>query len=293
MSKLFLLPVGLALILSGFRSLAGPVSEVVQPAYDQSWQITSYATDAGVSRQRVFDIAFSRDGTVWLAADDGLQQFDGYKWDRFGTNSGLPSTFTRAVCVTAEGQLWVGSDAGAGIFDPKSGKYDTQGSKDGLANSKVREIDEDPDGSLWFSCDQWPETSTRAGGLTRLQNGHWQTFAKTDGIPMDYVIGYFRDSTGRQFALTPHGWVQRQGERWLPPANPGYDAEDCVLHMAEGKDGTLFAQGEHGLLILTNGEWRSCGNRTRLVCGDPAGRSGGGGIQFHPGTTLVQPLERA
>jgi signal transduction histidine kinase/ActR/RegA family two-component response regulator len=264
-SRLFFLPVGFAMILCGFRSLAGPAGEAAGPAYDQPWQITSYATDAGVTRQRVFDIAFSPDGTAWLAADDGLQRFDGYKWERFGTNAGLPSTFTRAVCVTAEGQLWVGSDAGAGIFDPKSRKYSTQGSKDGLANSNVREIDEDSDGSLWFSCDRWPETSTKAGGLTRLQNSLWQSYGQADGMPMDYVIGYFRDSTGRQFALTPHGWVQRQGERWLPPANPGYNAEDCVLQMAEGKDGVLFAQGEHGLLILTNGEWRSCGNRTRLV----------------------------
>jgi signal transduction histidine kinase/ActR/RegA family two-component response regulator len=261
-TRWFFLPVGFAVFLCGFRSFA---DAIVEPAYDQSWQIASYATDAGLMRQRVFDIAFARDGTAWLAADDGLQRFDGYKWERFGTNAGLPSTFTRAVRVTSGGQLWVGSDAGAGIFDPKSRSYSPQGSKAGLASVNVREIDEDPDGSLWFSCDQWPESSSKTGGLTHLQNGHWQSYGQADGVPMNYVIGYFRDSTGRQFALTPHGWVQRQGERWLPPANPGYNAEDCVLHLAEGGTGMLFAQGEQRLLVFTNDEWRSCGNRTRLV----------------------------
>ena len=90
---------------------------------------------------------------------------------------------------------------------------------------------------------------------------------------MDYVIGYFRDSTGRQFVLTPHGWAQRQGEQWGPPANPGYEAEDCVLQMAEAGDGTLFAQGEHKLLVLKNGRWEPCASdHTRLVCGTHDGR---------------------
>ena len=106
-----------------------------------------------------------------------------------------------------------------------------------------------------------------------MKNGRWQTFTRTNGIPMNYVIGYFRDSTGRQFALTPHGWAQRQGEQWGPPANPGYEAEDCVLQMAEAGDGTLFAQGEHQLLVLKDGQWQSCSNsHTRLVCATRDGK---------------------
>jgi signal transduction histidine kinase len=171
------------------------------------------------------------------------------------------------VCVTAKGDLWVGSGAGAGIFDFKQKQYNPQGSASGLANGSVREIDEDPDGSLWFSCDQWPDASAKPGGLTRLKNGQWQTFSRSNGLPMDYVIGYFRDSTGRRFAMTPHGWTQEQDGRWGPPLNPGWEAEDCVLQMAEAGDGTLFAQGEHGLLVLKDGRWQSVeDNITRVVC---------------------------
>ena len=214
--------------------------------------------DAGISQQRFFDIAFTADGNAWLAADDGLRRFDGFVWDVFGTNSGLPSSFTRAVCVDRQNRLWVGSDAGAGIWDFQTHKYNPHGSRNGLANANVREIDQDPDGTLWFSCDQWPETTAKLGGLSCWDStGRWQTFRETNGLPMDYVIGYFRDSTGRQFALTPHGWSQRQGENWGLPVNPGYDAEDCVLQMAEAQDGTLFAQGEHTLLTLTDGRWRN------------------------------------
>jgi signal transduction histidine kinase/CheY-like chemotaxis protein len=242
----------------------------VEADYSQPWQITSYSKDAGLSQQRIFDIAFTPDGNVWLAADDGLHRFDGFAWNVFGTNNGLPSSFTRAVCADKQGRLWVGSDAGAGVWDLQQQKYDPCGSQTGLANANVREIDQDPDGTLWFSCDQWPETTAKPGGLSRLKTGtpgQWETFHQTNGLPMNYVIGYFRDSTGRQFAMTPHGWGQRQGEKWGPPANPGYAAEDCVLQMAEARDGTLFAQGERTLLTLTDGRWQSHpDSHTRLVC---------------------------
>ena len=237
--------------------------------YSQPWQVTSYSKDAGISQQRFFDIAFTPDGTVWLAADDGLRRFDGFTWELFGTNNGLPNSFTRAVCVDKQNRLWVGSDAGAGVWDFQTQKYDPHGSQAGLANANVREIDQDPDGTLWFSCDQWPETTAKPGGLTSLKpaSGEWETFHQTNGLPMDYVIGYFRDSAGRQFALTRHGWAQRQDGKWGRPVNPGHDAEDCVLQMAEARDGTLFASGEKTLLTLTDGRWRNHpDSHTRLVC---------------------------
>ena len=243
----------------------GVAADLTATASDRSWQITSYAVAGGFGAQRVFDIAFEPDGTAWFAAADGLRRYDGYTWERFDTNSGLPSTFTRALEVTKAGELWVGSDAGAGVFDPKLHRYDPRGAQTGLANSNVRQIVEDPDGTLWFACDQWPETSAKPGGLTQLRNGIWKTFERAEGIPMDYVIGYFRDSQARQFALTPRGWVQSQDGKWGPPLNRGFELEDCVLHMAEGGDGTLFAQGERQMLVLKEGKWRVVPGQTALV----------------------------
>ena len=237
------------------------------PDYDRPWQLTTYAAAAGLEQQRAFDVAFEQDSTVWIATDDGLRRFDGYRWKKFGTNDGLPSNFLRAVMVNRQGKLWVGTDMGAGIFDAAASKYDPAGSVAGLVNSNVREIDEDAGGRVWFCCDQWPDSKGKPGGLCCLANGRWQTFGRTNGLPMDYVIGFFGDSTGRQFALTSHGWAQWRDNTWAPPANPGYEAEECVLQMAEAADGTLFAQGEKALLILKNGRWEPYpGSQSRLIC---------------------------
>ena len=236
-----------------------------EPAFDRPWQITSYTAEAGLASQRVFDIAFSPDGTVWLAAADGLRRFDGHVWERFGPDQGLPSAFVRCVLVARSGELWVGSDAGAGVFDPVAKRYDPRGSDRHLANRNVREIREDAEGALWFSCDQWPETTEQPGGLTRLKDGAWTTYRQPEGLPMDYVIGSFQTGAGQRFALTPRGWRQWRDGRWHEPAEGGYEIEPCVLHMAETPDGTVFAQGEYQLLRLAQGHWRAVGDSTQAI----------------------------
>jgi signal transduction histidine kinase/ActR/RegA family two-component response regulator len=234
--------------------------------YAQPWQVIVYSRETELSQQRFFDIAFTSNNTAWIAASDGLRQFDGFDWTLYGTNQGLPSSFVRAVCVDRRDQLWVGSDAGAGLWHRQTGNYQPHGQGGGLANENIREIDEDPDGTMWFSCDQWPETTPRPGGLSCFK-GDWQTFRQTNGVPMDYVIGYFRDSGGRQFVLTPNGWGMRRGGTWGTPPGTGYEAESRVLQMAEARDGTLFAQGERMLLTFKDGHWRSHPeSRTRCVC---------------------------
>jgi signal transduction histidine kinase/CheY-like chemotaxis protein/ligand-binding sensor domain-containing protein len=251
------------LLVCSASANAAVETDPMPAATDRPWQVESFATPAGLANQRVYDIAFEASGKVWLAAGDGLRSFDGYHWRTYGLNEGLPSRFIRAVLVTRNGELWVGSDAGAGVFDPGQNRYDPRGSEHGLPNASVRHIIEDPDGSLWFCCDQWPDTSVKPGGLARYAAGRWEVFNRRQGLPMDYVINYFRDSTGRQFAMTPQGWVQRQPDgNWALPVNPGYEAESMIRYMAEAPGGTIFAQGDQHMLMLVDGVWHKLANDT-------------------------------
>lgn len=263
----------LALCLLPFNAVpATDASRFDQAAHDLSWQLTSFAGEAGLTGQRVFDITFETNGVVWIAASDGLRRFDGYVWQTFRTNDGLPSSFVRSVCVTRSGELWVGTDAGAGVFNAATRRYDPRGSEKGLASVNVRHIAEDPDGSLWFCCDQWPDSSGKRGGLSVLREGRWQSFGRADGLPMDYVITYFRDSEGRQFASTPQGWMQRRENGWDWPEQLGHEQESRVLHFTESREGELFAQGESRLLRLADGRWQVVNEPTALVGCDRQGR---------------------
>lgn len=240
--------------------------------YDRPWQVASYTTQSGTEYQRVFDIAFEKDGTAWLATSDGLRRYDGYAWQHFGTNNGLPSSFVRSVLVTQQGELWVGSDAGAGVYDYSTGQYDKRGSDQGLVGPGVRAMIEDPDGSIWFCCDQWPDTSVVKGGLSRYSLGAWTPYRVESGLPINYAINYFRDSQGRQFAMTSRGWVQKKGERWESFVQPGLDPQSLLLMMAEDADHQLFAQGELNLYRLNAGQWTAAESGSSWICSTREGQ---------------------
>jgi len=113
--------------------------------------------------------------------------------------------------VTRSGAIWVGTDAGAGIY--KNPGFDTMGSESGLAGPNVRRIIEDKDGSIWFCCDSWPNAGT-PGGLSVFRNGIWRSYRKEDGLPSDYVVNFFRTRSGRALAATLGGVVEWVGDRW-------------------------------------------------------------------------------
>lgn len=235
-------------------------------ALDRPWQIESYGEAASVANHRVYELAFEENGTVWIAASNGLHRYDGYRWTVYREKDGLPSTNIRTLLRSRKKELWIGTDKGAGVFNPESKSFDRRGSDKALPNQNVRRMSEDPDGTIWFCCDQWPDPSVPPGGLACYKEGIWRLFNTTSGLPMDYLISYFRTSGGRQFAGTRHGWVERISDtKWAPPKEQGHDLDDQIFAMAEQPDGTLWAQGGQQLLQLKDGKWRPIDQNTSTV----------------------------
>jgi len=245
-------PVLAALLVLGPVSLNGAGLPIDEPR-DRPWQVVSLVHEVGASRPFIFGIDFQKNGTAWLATSVGLLRYDGFDWHRFTTADGLPSDFVRAVLVTRDGELWVGTSRGAGVFDGR--RFDPRGANQGLAGPSIRRIVEDPDGTLWFCSDRWPDTSVR-GGLTSLKDGVWRRFGTADGLKHDHVLNYFRDSRGRQFALTIHSLSQRVGDRWMPPVEPGFpDDPQMTWQMVETPDHRLFVQQWDRMVVLDGHRW--------------------------------------
>jgi PAS domain S-box-containing protein len=225
----------------------------VRPIHDQPWQTVSLLEDAGFESVYIFGIDFAPDGIAWLATNIGLYRYDGYSWQHFTTQNGLPSDFVRSVLITRAGELWIGTSHGAGVFDGK--RFDPRGADKGLAGPSVRRIVEDPDGTLWFCSDRWPDPSVD-GGLATLSHGVWRRFGKADGIQQEYVHNYFRDSHGRQFAMTIGGILERIGDRWEPLREPGFPVDARPgWQMAELPDGDLLLQETDRVVARHDGRW--------------------------------------
>ncbi len=220
----------------------------------QSWQMASYLEDAGMSGTAINGIDFEKDGTVWLSSTDGLYRYDGYRWKRYTTSDGLPSGFVRTVLVTSQGKLWVGTDKGAGEFD--GSHFRTYGSEKKLAGPSIRRIRQDPDGTLWFVCDNWPDPNV-PGGLTSFKAGVWKSYGLMDGLPSLHLLDYFRDSAGRQYALTDRGVAQRKSDQWFNLMSTLLRPGEVVWNMVESSRWGVLAASESRIFSLKNGHWTS------------------------------------
>jgi signal transduction histidine kinase len=236
-------------------------SERIQP-----WRVASFVEDADLDGRGIFYLDFETDGTVWIAASDGLYRYDGYGWDRFTSADGLPSDYVRSVRVTREGELWVGTDQGAGVFDGET--FDTRGSETHLPGPSVRRIVEDPDGTVWFCCDQWPPSRVQSG-LARYRDGEWKSWGASDGLPSDYVSDVFRDSHGRHFVLTREGLAEFDGDRLRRPIEEaGLEAcRDYIWSMAESSDGQLVVNTNDTVCVREHGRWRAVPKKPRALGG--------------------------
>ena len=222
-------------------------------------QILSFKDDAKIEGCNVLNVGFQphrqalHSFTAWFATSDGLLEYDGYNWLRHGTNSGLPSDFIRSVLVTRAGILWVGTDRGAGVYDGRT--YTSFGSETNLAGLGVRRMVEDGDGTIWFCSDSWPKAAQR-GGITSYQAGVWHTYHEQDGLPSEYVVNGFRDSTGRMWAVAKEGLAYLDGKKWVTSLIPNEKLRSFSSgSLAEVAGvGLVFSTGAN-LLSYTNGLW--------------------------------------
>ena len=219
------------------------------------WTYQSLIEKADLKRRYLFHIAFSNDGSAWIAASDGLHRYDGYTWRRFGNTNGLPSNFIRSVYVDRENRLWVGSDRGVGIYDGTN--YHSLGSERGLAGPNIRKIFQDKGGTLWFCCDRWPDDS-HPGGLTCYKDGVWKSYSPKDGLPGDHVMNIFQNSDGRLFVLTSKGVAAKENEQWILLNEPGLDTNFYSVSMVQFQSDTVFLQGGPRVfpLIRKEGVWK-------------------------------------
>lgn len=144
-------------------------------------------------------IAEARDGTIWLATDDGLQSLNPKTLKRTvwsGTIVPTDSSSGRALrgfdqqlieqtFVTLEshdGLIWVGTrGAGLKVFHPGTNRfvahYVKQDGQPSLGHNFVRALKEDAQGRIWIG--------TRGGGLSRFnpRTGEWKTYRHDDANP--------------------------------------------------------------------------------------------------------------
>jgi ligand-binding sensor domain-containing protein/signal transduction histidine kinase len=183
-----------------FVALSSPVQSLIA----QELKFKHFSIDDGLSQNTVSCILQDDKGFMWFGTQDGLNQFDGYTFTVYRTDSQDSTSISggdiQSLWVDHIGRLWVGTDGGGlNLFDPKTKtfKHYTHDPKNpsSLSNNSVKAICEDINGQLWVG--------TLYGGISILDERS-QTFRhlKNDtkdpsSLSSNTVQTIFKDHNGR------------------------------------------------------------------------------------------------
>jgi signal transduction histidine kinase/ligand-binding sensor domain-containing protein len=145
--------------------------------------------------QKIFSLANTKDGKLWVGGDAGLGSFDGSQWNFY--QDGLPKTSIQALAEEASGSLWIGTKS-EGLFQLRDGKIS-------VANAPLKDISTllvGTDGSLWVG-------SSGHGLVHRSPAGQWKTFSSTlNGLANDDINSLAEDAAGNLWIGSYEGLVR-------------------------------------------------------------------------------------
>lgn len=128
--------------------------------------------------ERVRSIVRGRDGTVWVAASDGVHEFANGSWIAHGDEEGLPSPVVHDVAQDRRGRVWAATSRGVVQYYPESDPDEPRTFSPVVVSN---ESDEGTDVAARFTgVDKWDYTSAaRLLFAYRLDEGAWSPFTNT------------------------------------------------------------------------------------------------------------------
>ncbi len=106
----------------------------------------SYGRIEGLTDPLILHLMQDSRGYLWAATDDGVFRFDGQRFERLGTDRGLPENTVTALFEDAEHHVLVGTEAG--LAHVEGGQFATVSLRGAHARARILAMTE-TDGRLW------------------------------------------------------------------------------------------------------------------------------------------------
>lgn len=130
------------------------------PAVRDTFIIQRYNINSGLSSDNLKALIQDSEGYIWIASDNGLNRFDGYKTTIYKPDFTRERTFNTVVftCIAEDktGNLWLGTDhSGINVFDKRTQEVTVidRDNRDGQAilDNSINHILCDSKGRIWIS----------------------------------------------------------------------------------------------------------------------------------------------
>lgn len=201
--KRFWQPSGILLLLI--------INIIAQTAFTQlpPIQFQHLSMEQGLSQNRLFAIAQDKYGLIWIATEDGLNRFDGYKVEIFrherGNKNSLPDNVVRCLFLDSHGIMWIGTGNGLACYEYRSNSFQSffydGNDKSSLSSNWISVINEDARGTLWIG------TNTGLYSFDKT-NKHFQRFVHNDNsnsISGNYINDIEFAPDGKMWITTSNG----------------------------------------------------------------------------------------
>ena len=206
-------------------------------------QLFHYTAESGLVNNFIRAFVESRDGSLWIATDEGVSRWSGRGFKNYEMRDGLCYFSTRSLLEDRDGDLWIGTDRGVSRLH--GDKFVADAVTEALKTEKVWAIHQDSDGGLWFG--------TRNGGLYRWRGGKLSHFTTADGLASNSIYELVEDRRGTLWISGPNGISEvSRAELDNLADQPGGRITLTLYGISEGLESLQMCGGEKPAGLLTS-----------------------------------------
>ena len=263
---------------------------------------SAFAHNDGLSSDQVYALFEGREGSIWVATAEGLDQFRELPVTSLPVKQGLSSAIASSVLAARDGSVWVGTSDG--LYRWKEGRTTIyrRRSNPGLADDDIQSLFEDERGRIWVSSFRGlaafekgkftPVPSVPAGAKNAIAgDNHGGLWLSLFGTGKDYSLAHLAGGKiveqvpwlklgggpGTGLVPDPDGGIWtgllsggmayfRAGQiRNLPLSGDGASARR-VLDVARDRDGSIWATTNNGVSRINNGRVATLTTANGLPC---------------------------
>jgi len=231
--------------------LAAPEAAPAQSALDPHKAISQYVHDSwgaqdGLPEVSVAAVAFTRDGYMWVATQEGLARFDGVRFVVFDkTNTPeLGCKYISALAAGPDGALWVGTECGLNRM--QDGKFSAIRGEPGFIDAGVTALYVEGDGTVWIG--------TGGAGLGRFRNGQMTRYGAREGLSNEFVRSIDRTPDGSLWVGTSDGLDRLKDGKFFTYGIRDGLPSPMVLAVRQARNGSLWVGTNRGLCEMVQGK---------------------------------------
>ena len=220
-------------------------------------RLVHYLTKDGLVNNFVRAFLQGRDGSVWIATDEGLSRWHAGAFTNFQMRDGLCYFSTRTLWEDDNQDIWIRTDRG--VSHLHAGNFVEDAVTETLKNVKIWAIREDSDGGLWFG--------TRTGGLYRWRFGKLAHYTTAQGLASNSIYEMLADRSGNFWISGPNGIsVINRHELDAIEEKPSQSLSLTLYGISDGLETTqLYGAEKPGGVVTSRGEVWFASNKAPFV----------------------------